>query len=130
MVSEIGQVVNFSAITFYRGGQLLYYQKHLLPVMQATLQTLGDAPARTLQELALRLQIAIEDAQAHVDAIAEQAAALSLQDDDDAGEPLGSEPAHPLFVTTVQNDRSCVRTTRLNRRSVIAARSAVTQSRT
>jgi hypothetical protein len=102
----------------------------LLPVMQATLQTLGDAPARTVQELALRLQIAIEDAQAHVDAIAAQAAALSLQDDDDTSEPLASEAAPPLFVTTAQNDRSCVRTTRLNRRSVIAARSAVTRSRT
>ena len=102
----------------------------LLPVMQATLQSLGDAPARTIQELALRLQIAIEDAQAHIDAIAEQAAALSLQDDDDASEPLGSEAATPLFATTARNDQSCVRKTRLNRRSVIAARSAVTRSRT
>ena len=102
----------------------------LLPVMQATLQSLGDAPARTIQELALRLQIAIEDAQAHIDAIAVQAAALSLQDDDDASEELGTEPAHPLFATTARNDQSCVRTTRLNRRSVIAVRNAATQSRT
>lgn len=101
----------------------------LLPVMQATLQSLGDAPARTIHELALRLQIAIEDAQAHVDAIAAQAEALSLQDDDDASEPLASEPAHPLFATTARNDQSCARATHLNRRSVIAARNAVTRSR-
>jgi hypothetical protein len=102
----------------------------LLPVMQATLQSLGDAPARTIQELALRLQIAIEDAQAQVDSIVVEAAALSRQDDDDASEPCASEAAHPLFVTMAQNDRSCARTTHLNRRSVIAARSAVTRSRT
>jgi hypothetical protein len=30
MVAEIGQVVNFSTITFCAGGQLLDYQKHLV----------------------------------------------------------------------------------------------------
>jgi hypothetical protein len=102
----------------------------LMPVLQATLRKLGDAPARSIQELALRLHIAIEDAQAHIDTIAGQAAALSLQDDDTASEELGTEPAHPLFATTAPNDQSCVRATRLNRRSVIVARSAVTRSRT
>ena len=102
----------------------------LLPVMQATLQSLGDAPARTIQQLALRLQIAIEEAQAHLDAMAVQAEQLSLQDDDDASEELVSEPAHPLFATTAPNDQSCARATRLNRRSVIAARNAAIRSRT
>lgn len=102
----------------------------LLPVLQATLQSLGDAPARTIQQLALRLQVAIDDAQAHVDAIAVQAAALSFQDDDDTSEALVSEAAHPLFATTAPNDQSCVRAMGLNRRSVIAARSAAIRSRT
>jgi hypothetical protein len=102
----------------------------LMPVLQATLRKLGDAPARSIQELALRLHIAIEDAQAHIDTIAGQAAALSLQDDDTASEELGTEPVQPLFATTAPNDQSCVRAMGLNRRSVIAARSAVTRSRT
>lgn len=101
----------------------------LLAVMQATLQTLGDAPARTREELALRLKIASEDVEAQLEAIAVQAEALSAQDDGDEREQLEPEQPPPLFATTEPNDQSCARTTRLNRRSVIAARSAVTQSR-
>jgi DDE superfamily endonuclease len=71
----------------------------LLIVLHQTLRDLGDAPARHL--LALR----------------ERLAALETDDAADAA---------PLFITMAPNDRSCARTTMLNRKRIIAARKSVT----
>lgn len=73
----------------------------LLPVLRNSLQTLGDAPARSLRALARRLDTALVD----------------------LDEPLpGSSESPPLFVTTVSSDASCAPKTRMNRKAAIAAR--------
>jgi hypothetical protein len=77
----------------------------LLPVLLATLRTLGDAPARSLPALAQRLGVSEADAATVV-------------------APLEEEPAPdaPLLPMTGRNGASSVPKTLLNRRHVIAAR--------
>ena len=67
----------------------------LLPLLQHALRQLGDAPSRSLDDLAKRLVLPDE-------AVA--------------------SPTAPLFVTMEPNDESDVRKMRLNRKAVIAAR--------
>ena len=73
----------------------------LLPVLRATFRNLGVAPARSVQELAVRLEGAME--QTTMDEFFEEA-------------PL------PLFAMTAQNDRLNAPKMRLNRQRAIAAR--------
>ena len=85
----------------------------LLVVLQATLRTLGDAPSRSLTELAQRIGVAEANAAAVV------------------GSPTTSDlpvtapapaPASPLSGTMGLNDASSAPRIRLSKRAVIAAR--------
>jgi Helix-turn-helix of DDE superfamily endonuclease len=83
----------------------------LLVVLQATLQTLGDAPSRSLQALAQRMGVTEADATA-------------LIVPPEKPSPLVEPPAtrSPLSATMGRNDVSSAPRTRLSRRAVIGAR--------
>jgi hypothetical protein len=88
----------------------------LLTVLQATLRMLGDAPSRSLAELATRIGMAEAEAAAIVPS---------------EGPPTPTEPpASPLLATMALNGASGARRSRLNRRAVIAARTSATRSKT
>jgi len=95
----------------------------LLIVLHQTLRDLGDAPARHL--LALRERLAALETDDR------QPAQPALETDDRQHTPSALETddaadAAPLFITMEVNDRSCARTTMLNRKRIIAARKSVT----
>jgi len=79
----------------------------LLPVLQTTLRSLGDAPARSMEELAQRLGLS-------------QVPAELVEDD-----PVSQEPA-PLFAMMALNDASSAPKMRINKKAIIAARKNVT----
>jgi Helix-turn-helix of DDE superfamily endonuclease len=81
----------------------------LLVVLRATLRTLGDAPTRSVTELAKRLGMAE----------AETTAVVVPTDEPSAP---GERTAAPLLATTAPNGASGVPRIRLSRRAVIAAR--------
>jgi len=85
----------------------------LLVVLQATLRTLGDAPTRSLTELAKRLGVAEAEATALV---------LPTTKPPTPAEPLAAAPASPLLATMAPNGASSVPRIQLSRRAVIAAR--------
>ncbi len=86
----------------------------LLVVLRATLRTLGDAPTRSVQELAKRLGVAEADAAAMVVPTPGRAARRSA--------PPAPAPASPLLATMGPNGASSAPRIRLSRRAVIAAR--------
>jgi len=67
----------------------------LLPVLRAALRELGDAPSRSLADLARRLDLSVADV---------------------------TEATTPLFAMTEPSDASRAPKTRLNRKAAIAAR--------
>ena len=90
----------------------------LLVVLRATLRALGDAPSRSVAELAQRLGVA-EDEATPMAVPPEQGAAL-------AAVP-GPVPTSPLSGMMAPNGTSGVPRIRLSRRAVIAARKNATQ---
>jgi hypothetical protein len=94
----------------------------LLVVLQAPLRARGDAPARSVQELAQRLGVAEADAAALVVATE----GPSTPADPSAAAPAPA-PASPLLATMGPNGASSAPRIRLNRRAVIAARQSVTR---
>jgi hypothetical protein len=87
----------------------------LLVVLRATLRTLGDAPARSLTELATRL------------GVAEAEAAVLVAPPE---QPPTPAPTSPLLATMGLNDASRAPRIRLSRRAVIAVRRSATRSKT
>jgi Helix-turn-helix of DDE superfamily endonuclease len=85
----------------------------LLMVLQATLRPLGDAPTRSVTELAKRLRVAEAEATALVVPTTEPPTAV---------EPSAPAPASPLVAMMALNGVSSVPTIRLSRRGLIAAR--------
>jgi Helix-turn-helix of DDE superfamily endonuclease len=90
----------------------------LLVVLQATLRTLGDAPTRSLTELAQRIGVAESKTAAEV---------LSLPTSDPPGAVPAPARASPLLGTMAPNDASSVPRIRLSKRAVIAARKNTTR---
>ena len=90
----------------------------LLVVLRATLRALGDAPTRSLTELAKRLGVAEAEAAAMVEPPATLPAAAA---------PV---PAAPLLATMAPNGASRAPRIHLSRRAVIAARKRATRSQT
>jgi hypothetical protein len=88
----------------------------LLPVLQATLVSLGDAPSRNLDDLAQRLGVP----RAHVEQAREQADPPAQH-----AVPQGAPP--PLFAMTAPNDPSLAPKMRQNRKAAIAARKDATR---
>jgi Helix-turn-helix of DDE superfamily endonuclease len=89
----------------------------LLGVLQGTLRTLGDAPSRSLQELAQRVGVTEAEAAALVVPTAELPTPAELP----AVAPVLA-PTSPLLATMAPNGASRVPKTHLNRRAVIAVR--------
>jgi Helix-turn-helix of DDE superfamily endonuclease len=94
----------------------------LLVVLRATLRALGDAPARSVQELAQRLGVAEADASA----IVVPTPAPPPPADPPAAAPAPASAA-PLLGTMAPNGASSAPRIRLSRRAVIAARKNATQ---
>ena len=104
----------------------------LLPVMLATMRSLGDAPARSLEDLAKRLEnhVLVEEVSSSSDA------SHALPDG-----PISSGDAHanriqqekpenldaPLFVMMEQKGAFSAQKIKMNRRTTIAARKNVMQ---
>jgi hypothetical protein len=97
----------------------------LLVVLQATLRALGDAPTRSVTELAQRLGVTEADASALV---------VSGQEPPSVSEPPAGAPAQalasPLLGMMAPNGASAVPRIRLSRRTMIAARKSATRSKT
>jgi hypothetical protein len=81
----------------------------LLPVLLASLRSLGDAPARSLTALAQRLGVAEADAATMVTPLEEEPTSIPV-------------PASPLLPMTGRNGASSAPKTLLNRKKVIVAR--------
>jgi hypothetical protein len=96
----------------------------LLVVLQATLRALGDAPTRSLTELAKHLGVTEADVSALVGSAQEPLSAS----DPPAAAPA-QPPASPLLRMMVPNDVSGVPRIRLSRRAVIAARKSAIRSK-
>jgi hypothetical protein len=91
----------------------------LLPVLLAALRTLGDAPTRSLAALAQRLGVSEAAAAAVVTPPAEEPAPVA---------PTPAVvPASPLLPMTARSGASSAPKTRLNRKTVIAARNKITR---
>jgi hypothetical protein len=96
----------------------------LLVVLRLTLRTLGDAPTRSVTELAKRLGVAEADAAAMVAPM--EGALLSTDLPTAAPAPA---PASPLLATMGPNVASSAPRIRLSKRAVIAARKSATPSK-
>jgi hypothetical protein len=97
----------------------------LLVVLRATLRALGDAPTRSLTELANCLGVTTADASALVVPTEEPPST--------SGPPAAapaSAPASPLLGTTGPSGASSAPRIQLSRRAVIAARKSATRSKT
>ena len=90
----------------------------LLVVLRATLRTLGDAPTRSLTELAMRLGVAEADAAALV---------MPTEGPPTAVDPPTAAPTSPLLATMGPNGASGAPRIRLSRRAIIAARKNATR---
>ncbi|MGE3541463.1 MAG: transposase family protein [Candidatus Tectimicrobiota bacterium] len=90
----------------------------LLPALHAALRTLGDAPARSLTDLAQRLGVTEADAATVVTPLAEEPPPI-------VAVPAVA-PASPLLPMTAPNDASSAPKMLLNRRRVRAARKRTT----
>jgi hypothetical protein len=88
----------------------------LLAVLQATRHTLGEAPSRSLAELATRMGMAEAEAAALVGPTEEPRV---------PADPPGVAPASPLLAMTGPHGASSAPRIRLSRRGVIAARKHV-----
>ena len=94
----------------------------LLPALLAALRALGDAPARSLTALAQRLGVSEADAATVVTPLAEEEPTPGV------AVPTAA-PASPLLPMTAPSGASSAPKTLLHRRSVIAARKRITQSK-
>jgi len=97
----------------------------LLVVLRATLRALGDAPTRSVTELAKRLGVA-EAAAAALVAPTEE----SLPTSDLPTVASVPPPASPLLATTGPSGPSSAPRIQLSRRAVIAARKSAIRSKT
>jgi hypothetical protein len=97
----------------------------LLVVLRATLRALGDAPTRSLTELAQRLGVA----EAEAAALVVPAEGAPTTSDLPAAAPAPASDS-PLLVTMGPNGASRAPRIPLSRRAVIAARKNATRSKT
>jgi hypothetical protein len=93
----------------------------LLVVLRVTMRALGDAPTRSVTELAKRLGMAEAEASAIVEPAEGPAPTSALP---------ASVPAFPLLATMGPNGASSAPRIRLSKRAVIAARKSTTRSNT
>jgi hypothetical protein len=103
----------------------------LLPVLQTTLRDLGDTPARSLEELAQRLnQSVMSDLLTFTPGTSDKAPDVLAQTSNvseiaiEKGRNENASP--PLFAMMEQKDASSVLKTKMNRKTIIVARKRVT----
>jgi hypothetical protein len=114
----------------YKANQWIHV---LLPLLLATLRSLGDAPTRSLAVLAQRLGVTVHEAAAVVtpleaaDAPTGAAVVPPLRDAPAAEGPVAAASAAPLLPMTARNGASSAPKTLLNRKQVIAARKKTTR---
>ena len=104
----------------------------LLPVLQTTMRSLGDAPARSLEELAQRLShhVAYDISSSALDAAsAEHEISDSTPDVSEISVEQGKHEGagSPLFAMMGRKDAFSVPKTKMNRKATIAARKNVTR---
>jgi len=97
----------------------------LLLCLRNALRTLGDAPARSLADLAKRVGVSEADVAAVL-----AAAEMEASADQVAAEQEAAAPACPLFVMMAPNDVSRAPKMHLNRKASIAARKSIIASKT
>jgi hypothetical protein len=102
----------------------------LLPVLQTTLRSLGDAPARSMEELAQRLDRSVMPVHNGENPSPSDTAPDGIPQTSDASETeIGQEKpdtaSRPLFAMMGQKDVSSVLKTKMNRKTIIAARKKV-----
>lgn len=101
----------------------------LIPVLQTTMHGLGDAPARSMEELAQRLK---QNVIPEIPNIASDATPDILCPTSNTSEITVEQEKHenadpPLFVMMGQKDASNALKTKMNRKTIIAARKNVTR---
>jgi len=104
----------------------------LLPVLQTTLRGLGDAPARSMEELAQRLKQNVIHEMPNDPSEASTTVTDVLPLPSNTAETTIEQEKHedaspPLFAMTGQKGASSVRKTKMNRKTIIAARKRVTR---
>src|SRR5438045_8051282 len=104
----------------------------LLPVLQTTLRGLGDAPARSMEELAQRLDRSVFPVLSNFTPDALNIASDILPQTSDGSETTIEQEKHqnanpPLFAMMGQKDASSAPKTKMNRKTIIAARKDVTR---
>ena len=104
----------------------------LLPVLQTTLRGLGDAPARSMEELAQRLDRSVFPVLSNFTPDALNIASDILPQTSDGSETTIEQEKHenanpPLFAMMGQKDASSAPKTKMNRKTIIAARKNVTR---
>jgi hypothetical protein len=102
----------------------------LLPVLQTTLRGLGDAPARSMEELAQRLDRSVLPVPTSENPSSSDAVPDGLPQTSDASETEVEQEkpertSNPLFAMMEQKDASSVLKTKMNRKTIIAARKRV-----
>jgi len=104
----------------------------LLPVLLATMRSLGDAPARSLEELAQQLaqHVVLDASSSASDASHTVLDASSSASDAWEAEIEQAQPekeSSPLFAMMERNDAFSVQKIKMNRKATIAARKNVTR---
>jgi Helix-turn-helix of DDE superfamily endonuclease len=95
----------------------------LLPVLRATFVAGGDAPSRTLDDLARRLGMSRQT----VEEVLTDAVPATTVTDPTAPHPADPPGAPPLFAMMAPNDLSLAPKMRQNRKVAIAARKSATR---
>jgi hypothetical protein len=99
----------------------------LLPVLQTTMRDLGETPARSLAELAQRLdQSVLSDLTTFTPDTSDKVSDGRSPTSDEMKREKHEDASPPLFAMTGPNDVSSVRKTKMNRKTIIAARKRVT----
>lgn len=101
----------------------------LLPVLQLTMRSLGDAPARSLEELAKLLDqhVLIEEASSASDGLSENASSTSDGSETVADQTKQEKESAPLFAMMERNGASSGLKIKMNRKTTIAARKNATR---
>jgi hypothetical protein len=104
----------------------------LLPVLLTTMRSLGDAPARSLEELAQQLShhVVLDSSSSPSDAShtsPDESTSFSEAGETSLEQTRSEGAIPPLFAMMGQKDVSSAPKTKMNRKATIAARKSVTQ---
>jgi hypothetical protein len=98
----------------------------LLPVLQTTMRSLGDAPARSMEELAQRLNQNVITELSNATSDTSGTTPDILPSTSEIEQEKHETASSPLFAMMAQKDASNVQKTKMNRKTTIAARKRAT----